>query len=144
MKSTYTEKKGLIGESGLCARKVVFTVLALCVLMCPEIVKSQVTPFHYWTFDNATSPLRDDMSSGSLNPSYYQCVYSITLSGTGSAGRSLTLDNTTGRAIVATGTLIPDSILTIEFMFKSAPGFNLTEFVRRRDGAFNVRIGYPF
>lgn len=116
----------------------------LLIALLPLSSLAQLNPYHYWTFDHITSPMRDSMGNCALNPAYYNCVYTLNPTGAGSVGRSLGLEVSNSRAIVATNNFIPDSTLTIEFLFKSAGGFNLTEFVRRRDNAINIRIGYPF
>jgi hypothetical protein len=145
MKKSITVQNNLSFNTGLCDLKTWGLALLMAfTATLPHTLNAQVTPFHYWTFDNSSSPMKDSMANCNLNPAYYQCVYIVNGAAPGSVGRSLGLESATGRAIVASTNFIPDSILTIEFLYKSAPGFNLTEFVRRRDGAFNIRIGYPF
>lgn len=145
MKTTSTVKNNPILYTGLSkSKELAIAMLMIISAALSPALHAQVLPFHYWTFDNSSNPMRDSMSNSNLNPTYYQCVYTVNGAAPQSVGRSLGLNATTGRAIVASTNLIPDSILTIEFLYKSAPGFNLTEFVRRRDGAINIRIGYPF
>lgn len=144
MKRKITEKKSCFHVNSFCALKqiVVKTLLLFLPFMSIE-GKAQITPYHYWTFDDAT-PLQDQMGRSNLNPTYYQCVYSINNASSNTVGKSLSLSAANSRVIVATNNMIPDSVISIEFMFKSAPEFNLTEFVRRRDNAILIRIGYPF
>lgn len=99
-------------------------------------------PRHYWTFEGSTG-MADSMNNSALNPTYYQCIYSISPSSQGSVGKSLAL-NGSGRIIVAGSNLQLDSSVTIEFLFKAGPEFNLTEFIKRRDNGFLIKMGYPF
>ena len=94
-----------------------FTCLAITFFIFQSTNgQSQNTlPDHYWTFDG-TSPLKDSMSSATLNVSAYNCNYKIDNSIYTGVGKSLKLDELGKIIVIAQYTLNTD--LTIEFLSK--------------------------
>ncbi|MEP7263906.1 MAG: fibronectin type III domain-containing protein [Bacteroidota bacterium] len=100
-----------------------------------------VTPNYYFTFDG-TNPLKDSLTTNTLNTTSYNSLYTIDGATSGSIGKSLKLD-ATGRIILAPR-LTLDSLLVVEFLFKPSLNFNTTQFINRKDNAFMIKMGYPF
>lgn len=98
-------------------------------------------PVSYWTFDQ-TNPMADNMGNYTLNPAYYQSIYSISNASAGSVGKSLKLSSNS-RIIVASAPFTPSNGYTVEFLFKADPNLNSTiQFISRRDNGLNIRFGY--
>ena len=98
-------------------------------------------PDHYWTFDG-NNPLKDSLTSATLNTSTYNCLYTIDKSNNAGVGNSLKLD-AQGKIIVVSQFSL-DNNLTIEFLFKPDLYFNTTQFINRKDNAFLIKMGYPY
>lgn len=122
--------------------KMCRTWLASLLIMLSAVSGAQVvTPNYYFTFDG-TNPLKDSLTTSTLNTTSYNSLYTIDGASSGSIGKSLKLD-ATGRIILAPR-LTLDSLLVIEFIFKPSLNFNTTQFINRKDNAFMIKMGYPF
>lgn len=115
--------------------------MTLIMLFALTLVKSQVLPTNYFTFDG-TAPMKDSLSTSTLNTTMYNSMYTVDNAISGSVGKSLKLDQS-ARTIVAPR-FTPDSAMVIEFLFKPALYFNTTQFINRKDNAFIIKMGYPF
>ena len=111
------------------------------VLMSYNCQSQNTLPDHYWTFDG-NAPLKDSMSSATLNVSAYNCIYKIDNSINSGVGKSLKLDDQGKIIVISKYTLNND--LTIEFLFKPELYFNTTQFINRKDNAFLIKMGYPY
>ncbi len=111
------------------------------VLMSYNCQAQNTLPDHYWTFDG-NAPLKDSMSSATLNVSAYNCIYKIDNSINSGVGKSLKLDDQGKIIVISKYTLNND--LTIEFLFKPELYFNTTQFINRKDNAFLIKMGYPY
>ncbi len=98
-------------------------------------------PKSYYTFENATTPMKDSMGFFNLDPSYYGSGYTISNNTSGGVGRYMTLDSSGN--MIRGGVLAVDTALTFEFIFKPGYYFNTTVFFRRLDGAIEARMQYP-
>jgi hypothetical protein len=106
-----------------------------------SVYSQTFNPVSYWTFDQ-TNPMADNMGNYTLNPTYYQSIYSISNASAGSVGKSLKLSSTS-RIIVATAPFTPANGYTVELLFKADPNLNSTiQFMSRRDNGLNIRFGY--
>jgi len=109
MKKNFT-RSNLSSKVGKC-----ISFITLLISFALSNLSAQTfTPRHYWTFDSS-APLRDSMGNSNLDPNYFQGTYSIA---SGNAGKCLRLGNG-GKDIVASNSFTPDSLLTIEFLFKN-------------------------
>ena len=100
-------------------------------------------PYNYWTFDGSNA-MNDSMNHNALNPTFYNSPYSISSgSSNNSVGRSLSLSSAS-KMIVASSPFTLDTAVTIEFLFKGGADLNQTvQLFGRRDGAVQIRFGYP-
>ena len=96
-------------------------------------------PRHYWTFEG-TNPLKDSMNNSNLNPGYFQSTYSIVPG----AVRNCMRLGTGGKAVVASSGFAPDTCMTVEFLFKTANDFGITNLMSRRDNGFYIKMDYPY
>ncbi len=118
-------------------------LLAALFFSTVRIVNGQIVrPVRYYTF-NGNNPSVDSVSSVNLNITAYGGTASH-LTG-GLVGKYISL-KTSGNLIDG-GTLLLDTALTIEFLFRSgnSPGNNVnsTTFFRRGDGVFDIQFAYP-
>ncbi len=100
-------------------------------------------PTNYFTFDGSNA-LIDSMTRNLLNPQYYGSNYAIGNNpGTTGVGKSLAFVGTE-KLIIACASLPLDSGVTIEFLARFGANPNETmQVFGRRDGAVNIRVGYP-
>lgn len=100
------------------------------------------TPKSYYTFENASNSLKDSAGFFDLDAAYFQGGYSIPTTNIRGVGKYLKLDSASH--YIRAGNVMPDTALTIEFLFKPGLYFNeVSDIIKRFDGAFQIVIGYP-
>ena len=118
-------------------------VLMLLILFSTSVSwksvgQSVVLPQRYYTF-NGSNFGADSMGGQSINFAYYQSQYAVdNTSGVGKAMEFTTSTNT-----MDCGTLPLTNAVTVEFLFKPGYNFQLTNLIRRNDGAFTVMFDFP-
>src|SRR5262245_20200350 len=138
-------KKFSLKENGnLFSVTKAFTLLStICLMIISPTHAQNYLPRSYWTFDNASNPLKDSMNLFNLDPNYYSSLYTINSNPANvGVGKYITYDISTG--YVKGGQIPTDSAFTIEFLFRPGYKFNTAKLFYRMDGAFTGRIGYPF
>jgi hypothetical protein len=125
-------------------RHLALVLLGLAGCMFTKSSEAQTyTPKSYYTFENSTTPLKDSTGFFNLDAAYFQSAYTIPTTNLRGVGKYLQLDSA-GHYIRA-GSVMPDTAVTFEFLFKFGYNFNeTTDIIRRFDGAFQIQIGYPF
>lgn len=91
----------------------------------------------YWTF-NQPDRTADSMQYAKMDFAYYNCQYGV-IDGIG--GKAIDL-STASNATIG-GSLVADSNIVIEFLFKPGQAFNQSQFFERYDGAISVAMSYP-
>lgn len=117
-------------------------ILMLTIMLSSFCVFSQnYTPKSYYTFEGS-NPMKDSLGFINLDPAYYASGYSIN-SNPANVGVTnyMALDSTA--TIIRGGTLAIDSAVTFEFLFKPGFYFGTSVFLRRMDGAVELRMSYP-
>jgi len=140
----YYPKKPEMKRLNVITHKVILSIAILIAFSLNSALSQNWLPNNYWTFDGI-NPLADSINRDAMNPAYFQSAYSIGAAQSGKGvGKYLSLNSGT-KLIVASDPLAADSGFTVEMLIR--PGKNLLESVQlltRRDGAINIRFGFPF
>ncbi len=100
--------------------------------------QSVILPQRYYTF-NGSNFGADSMGGPSINFAYYQSQYAV--DNTSGVGKAMEFTNST--TTMDCGTLPLTNAVTVEFLFKPGYNFQLTNLIRRNDGAFTVMFDFP-
>ncbi len=105
-------------------------------------VAQNYLPYNYWTMDGV-NPLKDSMNRSDLDPTYFASAYSINNSGSSGVGKCIGISANSNK-IIGSNTLPLDTGFTVEFLVRFDADINETvSLIARRDGAVNIRFGYP-
>ncbi|NNF01261.1 MAG: hypothetical protein HKN22_01110, partial [Bacteroidia bacterium] len=119
-------------------RTINITLIAVLFILTDLKAQQQYQPLRYYTFDGPTVG-HDQMNNSDLDFQYYGSGYSVDQNGP--TNQYLTMGQS--GSLVKGGVLICQNELTVEFLFKPGHNFNNTEFIRRRDKAFEISFDLP-
>lgn len=118
------------------------SAVIILLISINQLSAQTFNPFSYYTFDN-TPVLKDEMNNGNLDPNYFASSYFIGAPQSNlGVGSYLTL--TPSSTIIKGSQFVPDSGLTIEFLFRPGYNFDGQDIMWSQNGGFQIRMGYPY